>query len=45
MEEVRIYGQGMPTALVKENYFAGLRRLYEHGEINKKEYQKMVLAN
>jgi len=44
MDEVRIYGQALTSAQVKERYYAGLDKLLTNGLIAEQEYQQRLLA-
>ncbi|MFA5072103.1 MAG: LamG-like jellyroll fold domain-containing protein [Candidatus Pacearchaeota archaeon] len=42
MDEVRLYNAAMPTSQIKEQYYAGLNKMLNSGNIDKEEYVSRI---
>ena len=45
VDDVRVYAQSLSAQHIKEQYYAGLKRLYAKGEISREEYQTALLPS
>ncbi len=43
IDEPRIYNEAISSSQIRENYYAGLKRLLAKGEINKEEYEEKLV--
>jgi uncharacterized membrane protein len=43
IDEVWIYNEAISSFQIRENYYAGLKRLLAKGEINEEEYQEKLV--